>query len=76
MASSRKIILREVRRLEESQALLELLRLHSKNDTGTRLSEFGRAILSASKDTDLTQGQIAKILQITTSAVSQHLSKL
>ena len=73
--SPRKIILREVRRLEHDVALLEILRQHAKNETGTRLSSFGRALLTAGKECGIKQADMAKILDVTPGAVSQHYKR-
>ncbi|MFM5907157.1 MAG: hypothetical protein ACKOPO_06180 [Novosphingobium sp.] len=73
--SPRKIILRELRRLEHDVALLEILREHAKNESGTRLSDFGKALLSAGKDCGIKQADMARILDVTPGAVSQHYNK-
>ncbi|UVO53972.1 transcriptional regulator [Sphingomonas sp. SUN039] len=75
--SPRKIILRELKRLEADAELLAVLRGYAKNETGTRLSAFGQAVLRAgfeSRD-EVTAADIAKLLDITPGAVSQHYSK-
>jgi hypothetical protein len=73
--SSRKIIMREVRKLEAAEDMLEILRTHAKNETGTRLSAFGAAFLSAARDAKIKQADMARILDITPGAVSQHYAK-
>ena len=75
--SPRKIILREVKRLEIDAELLATLRRYAKNENGTRLSAFGKAILRAgfeSKD-DIKAADIARLLEITPGAVSQHYAR-
>lgn len=75
--SPRKIILREVKRLEADSELLAKLRSCAKNENGTRLSDFGKAILRAAYDSrdDVKAADIARFLDITPGAVSQHYSK-
>ena len=73
--SPRKIIMREVRRLEGDVALLDILRDHSKNESGTRLSAFGKALLLAGRDCGIKQADMARILDITPGAVSQHYNR-
>ena len=75
--SPRKIILREVKRLEIDADLLATLRHYAKNESGTRLSAFGKAILRAgfeSRD-EIKAADIAKLLEITAGAVSQHYAR-
>ena len=71
----RKIISRELRKLEKDVALLDVLRQHAKNDSGTRLSDFGKALLAAGRESGIKQADMAEILDITRGAVSQHYSR-
>ena len=70
--SSRKIILREIKKLEDSAVILENFHLLAKNEAGNRLSPFGRAVLEAARQHGVRQTDIAKILDLTPGAVSQH----
>ena len=78
--SPRKIILRQVRLLEVDADLLATLRGYVKNENGTRLNEFGKAILRAAFESQNSENKvkaadIAKLLDITPGAVSQHYAK-
>lgn len=73
--SARKVILREIKKLEADVSILELARALVKNDAGNRLSPFGRAVLDAAKANGVKQAEIAKILDITAGAVSQHYGR-
>lgn len=75
MMNPRKLIIRELNRLEAEAALLELLRTYAKTESGARLSEFGTAMLAAGKRAGIKQRDMAKILEITPGAVSQHYNR-
>ena len=75
--SPRKIILRELKRLEVDAELLANFRSYAKNEGGTRLSKFGKAVLRAgfeSRD-EVKAADIARFLEITAGAVSQHYAR-
>lgn len=71
----RKIILRELKKLEADAGLLEILRVHAKTASGARLSQFGKALLAAGRDAGIKQADMARILDITAGAVSQHYNR-
>lgn len=71
----RKIIMRELKKLEADASLLEILREHAKTASGARLSPFGKAFLSAARDAGIKQADMARILDITAGAVSQHYNR-
>lgn len=76
MASgSGRIILRELRKLEADVALLGILRAHAKTESGARLSDFGKALLAAGKSSGIKQADMARLLEITAGAVSQHYAR-
>lgn len=68
-------LLRAVTELEADAMLLAELRRHAKNDSGTRLSEFGRKLVIAASDAGLKQGLIASLLEITPGAVSRQVNR-
>lgn len=69
-----KIIRKKLREMENELALIEKLRAESKTDGG-RMSPFGRDLLKAAKSAGLKQAFMARLLDITPGAVSQHYSK-
>lgn len=68
-------LLRAVTELEGDAMLLAELRRHAKNDSGTRLSEFGRSLVIAASAAGLKQGFIASLLEITPGAVSRQVNR-
>ena len=75
MNTSRRVILRELGKLEADSTLLGLLRTHAKTESGNRLSDFGRAVLVAGRAAGIKQADLARILEITPGAVSQHYKR-
>jgi hypothetical protein len=67
-------IRRRLKEVEAALALLEGLRRAAKTDGG-RMTEFGRALLAAARDAELKQSFVAKLLEISPGAVSQHYNK-
>ena len=60
--------------LEKDAELVSELRQHAKTEGG-RLSLFGREIVRLAKQNDIKQAFVAKLLDITAGAVSQHYNK-
>lgn len=69
-----KIIRKKLREMEGEIDLLDWFRDEAKTEGG-RMSQFGRDVLQAAKNAGLKQAQIAKLLEITAGAVSQHYAK-
>jgi hypothetical protein len=64
-------------RTHEGRAIvrdLELRRL-TKNDSETRLNEFGRALLALASESDIKQSFMASLLDITPGAVSRQINR-
>lgn len=68
-------LLRAVADLEGDAMLLAELRRHAKNDSGTRLNDFGRSLVIAASAAGLKQGFIANLLEITPGAVSRQVNR-
>jgi len=69
-----KTIRNKLREIENELALIESLRMAAKTEGG-RLSAFGRDLLKAAKVAGVKQAFMAKLLDITPGAVSQHYNK-
>jgi len=69
-----KIIRKKLREMETQLSLLDSLRDEAKTEAG-RMSAFGREVLQAAKKAGLKQALVAKLLEITPGAVSQHYAK-
>lgn len=65
----------QIKELEKSADLLRILRDHAKGDGG-RLTTFGKDFVHACANSNISQSSVAKILDVTASAISQHYSKL
>lgn len=65
----------QIGRLEESDNLLLLLQSKAKTEGG-RLTQFGKDILLACHNNDVTVTETAKILNVTPSAVTQNVAKI
>lgn len=74
MHQAGSIIRKQLKALESELDLLAELRHLSKTEGG-RMTEFGRAIIAASKDAKVKQSFVARLLQISPGAVSQHFNK-
>lgn len=69
-----KTIRRLVKLLESEAGLVEELRAHAKTDGG-RMTEFGRDFIACCRRADVKQAFVARLLDISAGAVSQHYSK-
>ena len=69
-----RIIRRQLKAIEGQLELLDTLRDLAKTDGG-RMTEFGRALIAAAKDAEVKQAYVARLLEISPGAVSQHYSK-
>ena len=69
-----RIIRKKLREMENELVLIETLRREAKTEGG-RMSAFGRDLLQAAKSAGVKQAFMAKLLDITPGAVSQHYSK-
>ena len=67
-------IRRKLREVEAALQLLEGLREAAKSDGG-RMTEFGRVLLAGARDAGLKQSFMARLLEISPGAVSQHYNK-
>jgi len=70
-----KTLQQQIGRLEESDSLLLLIQGKAKSEGG-RLTQFGKDILLACHNNDVSVGETAKILNVTPSAVTQNISKI
>lgn len=64
-----------IKRLETSDELLLLFRTHAKTEGG-RLTEFGNDLVHASLKAGIRCTDIAKFLEVSTSAISQKRAML
>jgi hypothetical protein len=69
-----KIIRQQVKVLESNSTLVDELRVLAKTEGG-RMTPFGRELIESAKNNDIKQSFIAKLLNITPGAVSQHYNK-
>lgn len=74
MGQEAKAIRRQLKILDQQAELVEDLRDHAKTEGG-RTTEFGRALLAAAKDAGIKQAYMARLLGISSGAVSQHYNK-
>ncbi|HEX8302900.1 hypothetical protein [Sphingomonas sp.] len=70
-----RAIVRDLRALEAEVLLLAELRRLTKNDSETRLNEFGRALLALASESDIKQSFMASLLDITPGAVSRQINR-
>lgn len=70
-----KALHQQINRLEQSDDLILLLQGKAKTDAG-RLTPFGKDFLLICHNNDIPVGVIAKILDITSSAVTQNIAKM
>jgi len=70
-----KKIQQHAKRNEEDAGLIHIIREKAKTDSG-RLTDFGRNFIVSSMQTGMRQIDIAKILDVTPSAVNQNAAKL
>ena len=73
--SEGKSIVRELRVLESENLILHELRSLAKNESQTRLSEFGRALVTAANASGVKQAFIANLLDVTPGAVSRQINR-
>ena len=66
-----KIIRAQVKELENQAELIELIRASSKTEGG-RMTQSGREFIAWAKKWELRQTDVAKILDISAGAVSNH----
>jgi hypothetical protein len=74
MDSPARIIRKQLKVLEDWAAPLEVLREAAKTDGG-RLTAYGREFIALNKRHGVRQVDVAKMLDITPGAVSQHYNK-
>ncbi len=72
--SSAKAVRRYLREIEEKAALVDELRATMKNEHG-KMEPAGKSFLAVGKNNGIQQAFMAKLLDITAGAVSQHYSK-
>lgn len=65
----------QIRRLEESDNLLLQIQGKAKTEGG-RLTQFGKDILLACHNNDVTVTETARLLNVTPSAVTQNVAKI
>ena len=70
-----KILQQQIGRLEESDHLLLLIQGKAKSEGG-RLTQFGKDILLACHNNDVSVSETARILNVTPSAVTQNVTKI
>jgi Mn-dependent DtxR family transcriptional regulator len=63
------------KKVEATAAIVDDLREYAKTDGG-RLTPFGKNLVGLCLDAGMQQSEIAKILEISNSAVSQNVSRL
>lgn len=64
-----------VKKLEGEASQIEAIRVYAKTDGG-RLNDFGRNMIHICLDAKIPQSEIAKILGVTDSAISQNVAKI
>ena len=64
-----------VRKIEAEAQLLEGLRDYAKSESG-RLTPFGKNFVAICVEAQIPQSEIAKILGVTGSAISQNVAKM
>jgi hypothetical protein len=69
-----KLIRRYLKKLEKQAGILTQLREVTKTDGG-RLNDFGKKLVASAKTSKVQQAFVAKLLDISPGAVSQHYSK-
>ena len=69
-----RIIRRQLKMIDAQLELLDGLRDLAKTDGG-RMTSFGRALIAAAKDANVKQAYVARLLEISAGAVSQHYNK-
>lgn len=74
MVQEAKSIRKHLRVLDQQAELVEDLREHAKTEGG-RTTEFGRAVIAAAKEAGIKQAYVARLLDISSGAVSQHYNK-
>lgn len=74
MSEETKMIRVHLRSLEKKVDLLEELRNEAKTEGG-RLTLFGRELVRSAQQNGLKQAFIAKLLDISAGAVSQHYNR-
>jgi len=72
--SATRIIRKQLKVIELQLALLDEFRDLAKTEGG-RMTEFGRAFIAAAKDAEVKQAFVARLLEISPGAVSQHFNK-
>lgn len=72
--SATRIIRKQLRAIELKLALIDELRDLAKTEGG-RMTDFGRALIAAAKDAGVKQAYVARLLEISPGAVSQHYNK-
>lgn len=66
-----RAVRRWIRELEGIREVIEQLRADAKTDGG-KMTQFGRDVLWAAKKNGIKQAHMARLLDITPGAVSQH----
>ena len=69
-----KALQQHIARLEESDSMLLLIQSKAKTEGG-RLTEFGKDFVVGCHKNHLKVGEIAKILDVTSSAITQNIAK-
>jgi hypothetical protein len=72
--SPTRIIRKQLKAIEAELELVDSLRDLAKTEGG-RMTEFGRALLAAAKDAEVKQSFMARLLNVSPGAVSQHYNK-
>ncbi|MER8491129.1 hypothetical protein NKI51_17400 [Mesorhizobium australicum] len=72
--SSAGIIRKQLKILEKDAALVEDFRICAKTDGG-RMQDFGRDFLALCRQHGIQQSFVAKLLAISSGAVSQHYNR-
>ena len=69
-----KALQQHIARLEKSDDMLLLIQSKAKTEGG-RLTQFGKDIVLTCHNNNLKVGEIAKILDVTPSAITQNIAK-
>lgn len=72
--SATRAIRKQLKAIDAQLDLLVELRDLAKTDGG-RMTSFGRALITAAKDAGVKQAFVARLLDISPGAVSQHYNK-
>ena len=71
MNTQAKVIRRYLKEIESKAALIEIFRAHALSEGG-RLTQFGRDVVVAGKNSNVKQSVLVELLGISASAISKR----